>query len=917
VAGDTLEVDGYDNNDGGGTQVCTGSAVLSPTDITAGTVSIAVALTGTGKGGVDLPVKFYNAWSDASLKITRVDTDWYDNINDYIKGYSDSTQPVTYVSGTPAAGQTAFDTETDPVNDQFTLNKPVSPGLAAGSWLVKMDFIRANGDTALSMVESVIIPAGETVNAWLKAGSSTAVDTLSLAQSDFALAEISGFSIDSGTVGGTAGLFSPSADGLSYTGTNSNTGPWKISYTNTNNYSVEVEGKVDDTAVSAGSYTSGAAIGSGISATVGAENNISLTVTARDGMTKKLYRFVYTYLSSTGTEYYVSGTGGDDANGHDGSVSLPFKTVSRAVDGITSGQTRIINICNAVTESAAITINAGTVVLQQWAGNSAGSITTSGSSHILTVSNSAAKLILDDDITISGGQDSGIRINSSTFIMNGGTISGNSASDDGGGVCVSGGTFIMNGGTISNNQCGVIAGPVYDNESRGGGVCISGGTFTMNGGTISGNTVGGCGGGVSNAGTFIMNGGTISGNKAPYRYTGIGGAGVYNSGTFTMHGGTISNNSVTNGGGVYVTGSGAIFTMSGGTISDNIASGSGPGQGGGGVYADSTGAFTMTGGTISGNNASDGFGGGVFAWGTTVLSGGAISSNVSTNGSGAGLAVYGSCTLSGNVAITGNTSNDDGGGAYVSSGATLDMSGGTISGNIANHMGGGVDISGSFTMSGGVINGNTASYTGNGVEVDGTFKMKGTALVMPDNEVYLSGAGFYINLDGDLSAQPGGLIASPVAVIMPYPGTVGDTILTGPSYLANNYYHFALTPQIGHSRYIDQNGTLQDGARASRTVGGQTFYYDTLASAISAAGGTTYTPDVITLLGTLPLDYSSYSGGSRINVQTNQYIELTADSAVTLKTSDGTLAGLFVLSGGGNLGSHVTVDTSKITLAGP
>ena len=75
---------------------------------------------------------------------------------------------------------------------------------------------------------------------------------------------------------------------------------------------------------------------------------------------------------------------------------------------------------------------------------------------------------------------------------------------NGGGVWAGLGTFIMNGGTISGNTAG-----------DGGGVY--GSTFTMNGGTISGNTARGNGGGIYvryNYSSFTKTGGTIEQNQA-------------------------------------------------------------------------------------------------------------------------------------------------------------------------------------------------------------------------------------------------------------------------------------------------------------------------------------------------------------------------------------------------------------------
>ncbi len=95
--------------------------------------------------------------------------------------------------------------------------------------------------------------------------------------------------------------------------------------------------------------------------------------------------------------------------------------------------------------------------------------------------------------------------------MNGGTISGNSAKDYGGGVYVENGTFTMNGGKICSNTA----------EISGGGVGLSDQnsvTFKMNGGTICNNE----GGGVffhkqyaelPSTGIFELTGGTIKDNR--------------------------------------------------------------------------------------------------------------------------------------------------------------------------------------------------------------------------------------------------------------------------------------------------------------------------------------------------------------------------------------------------------------------
>jgi predicted outer membrane repeat protein len=112
----------------------------------------------------------------------------------------------------------------------------------------------------------------------------------------------------------------------------------------------------------------------------------------------------------------------------------------------------------------------------------------------------------------------GVYVEAGVFTMKGGIISGNAANavtsrnaDDaasyGGGVCVGigrgrgfTGTFALEGGTVSNNTAG----------NDGGGVYVEG-TFAMQDGIISANTAGRYGGGACVDGPFTKTGGTIYG----------------------------------------------------------------------------------------------------------------------------------------------------------------------------------------------------------------------------------------------------------------------------------------------------------------------------------------------------------------------------------------------------------------------
>ena len=290
-----------------------------------------------------------------------------------------------------------------------------------------------------------------------------------------------------------------------------------------------------------------------------------------------------------------------------------------------------------------------------------------------------------------------------TFTMYGGSITGNTMTDDGGGIWAANKAVItMYGGEISGNKTtGGDGGGVYlginatlemsgsasitknvTTKYSGGGVCAVMGKIKMSGNSaISNNTASdSSGGGVFLNGAnstltmsdnaeiannkakanaagvymlgddsqFTMDGGSIYGNK----FTGTGacsGGGVCSNGMFNMNGGNIYNNTATNGGGVYMYGSTKSFTMNGGNIYGNTATGNG-----GGVYI-SNGMFTMTKGTIGavtlnrvnydGNSAKNG--GGVY-----------INDGTFTMGTGE----------SQTPNIYSNTASEQGGGVYIRSG---------------------------------------------------------------------------------------------------------------------------------------------------------------------------------------------------------------------------------------------------------
>lgn len=191
--------------------------------------------------------------------------------------------------------------------------------------------------------------------------------------------------------------------------------------------------------------------------------------------------------------------------------------------------------------------------------------------------NSAASLTLCDcngsgnnkgEITHADGtKGRGVYVTTSGwFYQYGGNITGNSTSDNGGGVYLDGSFFYMYGGRITDNSAnngGGVAGRVKD-KVDGRNVI---GSLLMLGGTIDGNKATANGGGVAMDCSFEMRGGSITNNKA-----GANGGGVAVIAAYTAQwsGGSVTGNTAQNsGGGVYVD-SGAKAMAVGGDV--NITS---------------------------------------------------------------------------------------------------------------------------------------------------------------------------------------------------------------------------------------------------------------------------------------------------------------------------------------------------------
>ena len=290
-------------------------------------------------------------------------------------------------------------------------------------------------------------------------------------------------------------------------------------------------------------------------------NSNSITHNTAAGHGGGVYVNSGTFTIGSGSSIQYNTAGGDGGGLYmNGSGTLAYNSVAN--------NTATGNGGGVYVNGSAFEIGAGSSISNNSATNGVGGGVYVGSGGTLTMKDGS---ITGNNAT--NGDGGGVYLNGSSFTMTGGSITGNkiASNDDsietyGGGVYVNGGsTFIMEDGDISQNSA-----------TNGGGVYVYKSTFTMEDGRINNNTAYISGGGlwVHNS-NFTLSGGYITNNTAD-KYNG-GGAFVI-GGTFTMSGGSITGNNAGNlGGGVAINSS---FTMSGGTITGNNA-----GNRGGGVYA--------------------------------------------------------------------------------------------------------------------------------------------------------------------------------------------------------------------------------------------------------------------------------------------------------------------------------------------
>lgn len=234
-------------------------------------------------------------------------------------------------------------------------------------------------------------------------------------------------------------------------------------------------------------------------------------------------------------------------------------------------------------------------------------------------------VLLDKDVTLTGGWEASFTTQSGMTILDG--------------------QGIRRGATVNSGLNAIVEHFAVQNGSAisGGGISNSG-NLTLNASVVSGNTTTNFtyGGGIYNAGFLTILNSTIKDNLGDYQ-----GGGVYNSGNLILTSSTVTNNSIT-----YYSGEGGGIKNAGTLLLGNS--------------------------TVSGNTAPGGRGGGISNDGTSTINNSTITGNQTTDGGGISN-IYGldvtlrNSVLAGNTAINGPDcfDNSDFSGSIVSAGYNL------------------------------------------------------------------------------------------------------------------------------------------------------------------------------------------------------------------------------------------------------
>ena len=272
--------------------------------------------------------------------------------------------------------------------------------------------------------------------------------------------------------------------------------------------------------------------------------------------------------------------------------------------------------------------------------------------------------------------------------------------------------------------------------------------------------------------------------------------------------------------------------------------------------------LVLTGGNIAAS------GGGVFVGGGTLtMTGGAIANNVSSNDNGGGVYVSGNSTFTANSGTIGGdgagNSATNGGAIYIAASGKVELKGATISYNVSDTSGGGVENYGTFEMTSGSVTNNTSRYNGGGVNNSGTLTMTGGTIA--NNTATADGGGVYVATSATFNMTSGSSAAPTINNNQAKNG--------GGVYLANTgIFNMSGGSISGNTGTIEGAGISDYGtlSLAGSAVIGDELYWSGTADAISITSS--LNPSSGTTATIRPVSYTSgtqilsTSSGSNVNL---------------------------------------------------
>ncbi|MBR0349995.1 MAG: hypothetical protein IIX16_10235 [Clostridia bacterium] len=244
------------------------------------------------------------------------------------------------------------------------------------------------------------------------------------------------------------------------------------------------------------------------------------------------------------------------------------------------------------------------------------------------------------------------------------------------------------------------------------------------------------------------------------------------------------------------------LVVNGGSFYQNVSKSTG------GVIYNDSGTVTVTDGNFKSNEATQGAA--IYNYdGTLTITGGKFEGNISSlkGGACATYGLYGKTTIANSAEFVGNQSTD-GGALSADYYGTINIEGGSFTGNVAYSSGGVVFVNEGATlnMTGGYMANNSSNHSkGGAVYNTGAFTMKGLAQIDSSNDVYLA-KDKYIAITDRLDC------AGYAAVVTPESYSEGQQVLSG-DFVGTGYAKFGVT---NSNWYILANGNLT--SLASKTI---------------------------------------------------------------------------------------------------